>query len=275
MPYPRVIRHSDSAGVIDAVGEGVDPGRVGQRVWVYGAQSYRPYGTAAELTAVPAEQAAELPDGVSYEVGACLGIPGITAHRAVFADGPVEGATVLVHGLLGGVGALAAQLAHWGGAVIGTVRRASDVESADVPGVAGIVPLDQPDPASAIRTIADGGVDRIIEVAFSDNVDLDATVARNNATIVAYATRADRPDFPFWPMLFDNITIRLIGSDDFSPAWKQCAAQDLTDAARDGALAIKIGSPFPLDHVAEAHERVDQGAGSAFWSISVTSFCSA
>ena len=261
MPYPRVIPHSDGAGVIDAVGEGVDPDRIGQRVWVYGAQSYRPYGTAAELTVVPADQAADMPDGVSDEVGACLGIPGITAHRAVFADGPVEGATVLVHGLLGGVGALAAQLARWGGArVIGTVRRASDVESADVPGVATVVPLDQPDPASAIRTIADGGVDRIIEVAFSDNVDLDAAVARNNATIVAYATRADRPDFPFWPMLFDNITIRLIGSDDFSPAWKQRAAQDLTDAARDGALAIKIGSPFPLDHVAEAHERVDQGS---------------
>jgi NADPH2:quinone reductase len=260
MPYPRVIPHSDGAGVIDAVGEGVDPGRIGQRAWVYGAQSYRPYGTAAQLAVVPADQAVDLPEGVSDEVGACLGIPGITAHRAVFADGPIEGVTVLVHGLLGGVGALAAQLARWGGArVIGTVRRASDVESADVPGVAAVVPLDQPDPAGAIREAAGGGVDRVIEVAFSDNVDLDAAVARNNATIVAYATRADRPDFPFWPMLFDNITIRLIGSDDFSPAWKQRAAQDLTDAARDGALAIKIGSPFPLDHVAEAHDRVDQG----------------
>jgi NADPH:quinone reductase len=167
----------------------------------------------------------------------------------------------LVHGLLGGVGALAAQLARWGGArVIGTVRRASDVESADVPGVAAVVPLDQQDPASAIRDLAEGGVDRVIEVAFSDNVDLDAAVARNNATIVAYATRADRPDFPFWPMLFDNVTIRLIGSDDFSPAWKQRAAHDLTDAARDGELAVKIGSPFPLDNVADAHERVDQGS---------------
>jgi NADPH2:quinone reductase len=261
MPYPRVIPHSDGAGVIDAVGDGVDAARVGHRVWVYGAQSYRPYGTAARLTVVPAGQAVDLPDGVSDEVGACLGIPGITAHRAVFADGPVGGATVLVHGLLGGVGALAAQLAHRGGArVIGTVRRASDVESADVPGIAGVVPLDQQDPASSIRDLADGGVDRIIEVAFSDNVDLDAAVARNNAAIVAYASRADRPDLPFWPMLFDNITIRLIGSDDFSPAWKQRAAQDLTDAARDGALAIKIGTPFPLDNVADAHERVDRGS---------------
>ena len=88
---PRVIPHSDGAGVIDAVGEGVDAGRVGQRVWVYGAQSYRPFGTAAQLTVVPAEQAVELPDEVSDELGACLGIPGITAHRAVFGDGPVAG----------------------------------------------------------------------------------------------------------------------------------------------------------------------------------------
>ena len=89
MPYPRVIPHSDGAGVIDSVGEGVDPARIGDRVWIFGAQSYRPLGTAAELAVVPAQQAIELPDGVSDEVGACLGIPGITAHRAVFADGPV------------------------------------------------------------------------------------------------------------------------------------------------------------------------------------------
>ena len=129
MPYPRVIPHSDGAGVIDSVGEGIDPARVGRRVWIFGAQSYRPFGTAAELSVVPAQQAVELPDGVSDEVGACLGIPGITAHRAVFADGPVEGLTVLVHGALGGVGGLAAQLSLWGGAkVIATVRRVDDLK---------------------------------------------------------------------------------------------------------------------------------------------------
>jgi NADPH:quinone reductase len=112
MPYPRVIPHSDGAGIVDSVGETVDRGRIGQRVWVYGAQSYRPFGTAAQLTVVPADQAIELPDNVPGEVGACLGIPGITAHRAVFADGPVTGATVLVNGVFGAVGALAAQLAR-------------------------------------------------------------------------------------------------------------------------------------------------------------------
>jgi NADPH:quinone reductase len=259
MPYPRVIPHSDGAGVIDSVGEGVDPARVGHRVWIFGAQSYRPFGTAAELTVVPAWQAIELPDGVSDEVGACLGIPGITAHRAVFADGPVEGLTVLVHGALGGVGGLAAQLAQWGEAkVIGTVRRKADLEHMS-PAMTQAVALDDPDAAGAIRAFAVDGVDRIIEVSFSDNVDLDAAVLKNNGVIAAYASRRDRPDFPFWPMLFDNIVIRLLGSDDFSVSAKQQAAADLTTAAHDGALSLAIGTPLPLDKIHEAHDRVDAG----------------
>src|SRR3954454_14999352 len=202
MPYPRVIPHSDGAGVIDAVGDGVDAGRVGQRVWVYGAQSYRPFGTAAQLTVVPAEQAVALPEQVGDDVGACLGIPGITAHRAVFGDGAVAGATVLVHGVVGGVGSIAAQLAAWGGAtVIGTVRRASDLAHVDHT-VGHRVALDASGAASAIRRIAPDGVHRIIEVSFSDNADLDAAVAAPGAVITAYATRVARPDFDFWPMLF-------------------------------------------------------------------------
>ena len=261
MPFPRVIPHSDGAGVIESVGDGVDPGRVGRRVWVFGAQSYRPFGTAAQLTTVPAWQAVDLPDQVSDETGACLGIPGITAHRAVFADGPVTALTVLVHGVLGGVGALAAQLAHWGGAtVIGTVRHHDDLKRVNAAAVTLPLALDQPNPAAAIRDHAPNGVDRIIEVGFSDNIDLDAAVVKNQAVIAAYATRHDRPDFPFWPMLFDNVTIRLLGSDDFPVPAKQQAVADLTTAARDGALSIAIGPPRPLAQVAEAHDRVDAGA---------------
>src|SRR3954449_11022746 len=148
MPHPRVIPHSDGAGVVDAVGDGVDRVRVGERVWVYGAQSYRAFGTAAQLTVVPADQAVALSDEVGEEVGACLGIPGITAHRAVFGDGSVAGTTVLVHGVLGGVGSMAAQLATWDGAtVIGTVRRSGDLSQ--VPdSVVHRVALDEGDPAS-------------------------------------------------------------------------------------------------------------------------------
>jgi NADPH:quinone reductase len=261
MPFPRVIPHSDGAGVIESVGEGVDPSRVGERVWVFGAQSYRPFGTAAQLTVVPHRQAVTLPDSVSEAVGACLGIPGITAHRAVFADGPVAGMVVLVHGVLGGVGALAAQLAHWGGAtVIGTVRRHADLARVNSPAVAHSVALDEADPAGALMLHAPEGVDRIIEVAFSENIDVDAAVVRNGTVIAAYATHQERPDFPFWPMLFDNVVIRLLGSDDFPAEAKEQAAADLTTAARDAALSIAIGEPLPLDDIADAHDRVDAGA---------------
>ena len=260
MPFPRVVPHSDGSGVIEAVGEGVDPGRVGQRVWVYGAQSYRPFGTAAQLTVVPSEQAVELPGDLSHEVGACLGIPGITAHRAVFADGAVAGKTVLVQGVLGGVGSLAAQLARWGGAtVIGTVTRSTDVEQVGS-AVAHAVALDAAQPAKAIRAHAPEGVHRIIEVSLSDNADLDAAVAAPSGVIAAYATRRDRADFPFWPMLFANLTIRLLGSDDFPDEAKREAAADLTTAAREGALSIPTGEPLPLNRIAEAHERVDAGS---------------
>lgn len=261
MPFPRVVPHSDGSGVIDSVGQGVDPGRIGRRVWVYGAQSYRPFGTAAQLTAVPAEQAVELGAEISDEVGACLGIPGITAHRAVFGDGPVTGTTVLVQGALGSVGALAAQLARWGGAeVIATVRRRGDIEAVDPTVATHVVALDTPDPAAQVRGHAPDGVDRVIEVAFSDNIDFDAAVVANNAVIAAYGTRDDRPAFPLRPLLWANVTIRLLGSDDFPVAAKRAAASALTTAARDGALSIPVADPLPLERIAEAHDRVDAGA---------------
>ncbi len=259
MPFPRIVPHSDGAGVVERIGEGVESARVGERVWLYGAQSYRAFGTAAQFSAVPAEQAVPLPSGVSDEVGACLGIPGITAHRAVFADGPVAGKTILVQGILGGVGSMAAQLARWGGAtVIGTVTRESDVDRVD-PAAAHPVALDQEHAGEAIRARAPDGVDRIIEVALSDNADLDAEVIALDGVIAAYASRHDRPAIPFWPMLFANVTVRLIGSDDFPPTAKRDAANDLTTAASDGALSIAISDPLPLERIAEAHDRVDAG----------------
>jgi NADPH2:quinone reductase len=258
MPYPRVIPHSDGSGTIDQIGPGVDAARVGRRVWVYNAQSYRPFGTAAQYTVVPEDKAVDLPAGVDDQMAACLGIPGITAHRAVFADGRVDGAAVLVHGALGAVGSMAAQLAHRGGAtVIATVRRTTDLAELSGPATTRAVALENPDAASAIRSYASHGVDRIIDVAFSDNVDLDAAVAANHAVIAAYGSRKDRSDFPFWPMAFDSITIRLLGSDDFPVQAKQHAAAELTAAAEDGDLTVAIADPLPLELTASAHERVD------------------
>jgi len=259
MPYPLVVPHSDGAGVIDAVGPDADAARVGRRVWVHGAQSYRQFGTAAEYTVVPEALAVDLPDAVSDDLGASLGIPGVTAHRAVFGDGPVDGTTVLVHGVRGGVSSLAAQLATWGGAtVIGTLRSAPSTDAA-LPGVASVVALDD-DPAAAIRRLAPDGVDRIVEVAFDANVELDAAVLRNLGTIAAFATHTDRPTFPFWPMLFQNTTIRLLGSDDFPEAAKAQAAADLTTAAAAGALTAHVGAVYPLERIAEAQDAVDSGA---------------
>lgn len=262
MPYPRVVPHSDGAGTIDAVGAGVDRSRLGRRVWVYGAQSYRPFGTAAELTVVPDRLAVDLPGDVGDDVGAALGIPGITAHRAVFADGPVRDRTVLVHGVLGAVGSLAAQLAQWGGAtVIGTVRRSGDLALAGLDGLARVVALDRPDAAEDIRAAAPAGVDRIVEVALSANADLDALVVAEHAVIAAYSSPQERPELPFWPLLFANVTLRLLGSDDFPPAAKQQAADDLTTLAAQGRLRVRLGKAHPLDEIAAAHQEVEAGTG--------------
>ncbi|RZS79946.1 NADPH2:quinone reductase [Motilibacter rhizosphaerae] len=259
MAYPRVVPHSDGAGTVVAVGEGVDRSRVGERVWVFGAQSYRAFGTAAESTVVPADRAVALPDGVTDEIGACLGIPGITAHRAVFADGPVAGQVVVVQGVLGSVGSLAAALARRAGAtVIGTVVRSADVPRVEPGAVDTVVALDA-DPAAAIRAVAPDGVDRVVEVAFSANVELDAQVLRNGGVVAAYASPDGTPTFPFWPMLFDNLLIRLLGSDDFPEEARRQAVSDLTSAAAEGALSIPLAEVLPLEQIARAHELVEGG----------------
>jgi NADPH:quinone reductase len=258
---PLVIPHSDGAGVIDAVGAGVDPARVGCRVWVYGAQSYRPFGTAAEATVVPDRQAVDLPDQVSDELGATLGITGITAHRAVFGDGPVDGTVVLVHGVLGGVGLVAARLAARAGAtVLGTVRRTSDLDRVEAGAVPYTIALDQPDAVDRITALAPNGVHRIVEVALAANADLDAAVAAQGATVAAYATDQERTAIPFWPLLFQNVTIRLLGSDDFPAEAKEQAAADLTALAASGLLNVPIAEPYPLKDVAPAHDAVAAGA---------------
>lgn len=180
MPFPRVIPHSDGAGVLESVGEGVDPARVGQRVWIFGAQSYRPFGTAAELTVIPAQQAVDLPADVPDEIRACLGIPRSRPIGRVFADGPG-----CRHDRPGARGARRCRGAgrptgrQGRATVIGTVRRHGNLQRINASFVTHAVALDQPDPAGAIRAHAPSGVDRIVEVAFSDNIDLDAAVAKN------------------------------------------------------------------------------------------------
>jgi NADPH2:quinone reductase len=259
MAFPRVVPHSDGAGVIDAVGEGVDPRRVGERVWCHGAQSYRPSGTAADHVVVPAEQALPLPDGVSFERGACLGIPALTAHRAVFGDGPVPGRTVLVAGAAGAVGSAAVELAAWAGArVLATVRSPADAEHARRRGADEVFVLGDGDLAGEIRASAPAGVDRIVEVALDANAELDAAVAAPSAVIAAYASHETAPRLPFWPLLFNNVTLRLLGSDDFPADARRQAVADIGRALADGRLRPRIAARLPLERIADAHELVER-----------------
>ncbi|GAA1395826.1 NADPH:quinone reductase [Luteococcus peritonei] len=259
MAHPRVVPHSDGMGVVDRVGPGVDPARLGSRVWLWGAQSYRAFGTAADLVVVPEHLAVALPDEVDDELAACLGIPGITAHRCILGDGPVAGRTVLVHGLLGGVASMAAALARRDGAtVIGTVRRTTDLAEAE--GLADhVVALDD-DPAGRVRSLAPRGVDRVVEVALAANLDLDRQVLAQHGVISAYASDQPEVVLPFWPMLFDNLSLRLVGSDDFTPAQREAAVADLTAAAAEGWLRPRIAEPLPLEQCARAHDLVAAGS---------------
>jgi len=260
MPYPRIIPHSDGAGRVDQVGEGVTPEWVGRSVWCYGAQSYRPFGTAAEFTVVPVEQIAPLPSRVSPEQGACLGIPGITAHRAVHVAGSVNGRTVLVQGAAGSVGTCAVQLARQAGAhVIGTVMTPSEEETASDAGAHEVVRNDH-ELISRLKTLAPDGIDHIVEVAFGANVGADVDLLKMGGSIATYATNVATPTIPFWLMVFKNIPLFFLGSDDFPKAAKIAAARDLNAALEAGWSGFEIAERIPLAEIARAHELVEHPA---------------
>jgi NADPH2:quinone reductase len=264
MPYPRVIPHSDGAGIIDAVGAGVDPARKGRFAWCYGAQSYRAFGTAAELVVVPERLAIDLPDGASpalLERAASLGIPGITGYRAVFADGPVKGLTVLVWGAASGVGAFALQMAVRDGAdVIGIVRSEAQRQAVLAMGAKAALVADSAGLVEAIRAAAPEGVNRIADVDFAGHIETNAAVVAIGATISAYYTSDDHPKIPYWTLGFADVALRLLGSDDFSPEVKLHAAQELSAALVEGKLTVPIASRLPLAEIAAAHEVVEHGS---------------
>ena len=263
MPFPRVVPHSDGAGTVDAVGASVDASRIGESVWCYGAQSYRAFGTAAEYVVVPAAQAVALParaDPALLEQAACLGIAGITGWRAVFADGPVSGLTLLVWGAAAGVGAVALQMAVRGGArVLGVVRQARQREAVLAMGAYAAFLSDDPGLENALREAAPGGVHRIADVDFGGHIDIGAKVLAVGGVISAYYSANDRPPIPYWTLGFADATVRLLGSDDFPPPVKAAAAAELTAALVEGKLTTPIGARLPLERIAEAHERVEQG----------------
>ena len=267
MAYPRVVPHSDGAGVIDEVGAGVAADRLGTRVWCYGAQSYRAFGTAAQYVVVPQALAVELPSSPHHddtwlaEQAACLGIAGITGHRAVFADGPVTGLHVLVYGAVGGVGAIATQLARRGGATVLAVVRAGQEERARSLGATHVLDADRADLADAVRALAPNGVDRIADVDFGAHVDVNARVVGIGATICSFATSVEQPAIPYWTLAFADTCLRLLGSDDFGPGIRAAATAELTSALLDGDLHSVIAERLPLERIADAQDMVEAGAG--------------
>jgi NADPH2:quinone reductase len=260
MPYRRIIPHSDGAGRVDRIGDGVSSEWLGRSVWCYGAQSYRPFGTAAEFTVVPVEQIAPLPSGVFPDQGACLGIPGITAHRAVHAAGSVDGRTVLVQGAAGSVGLCAVQLARRGGAhVIGTVMSGSEEETASQAGAHEVVRNDH-ELTSRLKALAPDGIDHVVEVAFGANIAADVDLLKMGGSIATYATNVATPAIPFWLMVFKNVRLFFLGSDDFPKDAKVAAARDLSAALEAGWPGFEIAERIPLVEIARAHELVEHPA---------------
>jgi NADPH2:quinone reductase len=257
MPYPRVIPHSDGAGRVDQLGAGVPSEWLGRSVWCYGAQSYRRFGTAAEFTVVPVDQVAPLPANVSMDQGACLGIPGITAHRAVHVAGAVKRCTLLVQGAAGSVGVYAVQLARRAGArVIGTVRSPSDEAVARSAGAHEVL-VSNKELTSRVRALAPKGIDHIVEVAFGANIEADGDLLRMGGSIATYATDIASPKIPFWQMVFKNIRVFFLGSDDFAKEAKMQAAQDLNAALVAGWPGFDISERIPIADIARAHELVE------------------
>ncbi|QMW23249.1 NADPH:quinone reductase [Sandaracinobacteroides saxicola] len=263
MPFPRIVPHQDGSGVIESVGPGVDPARIGERVWIYEAQRGRPFGTGAELCIVPAEQAVALPEGVSFEVGACLGVPAMTAHRCLLADGAIEERWVLVQGGTGAVGLAAVMLAKYLGArVIATVSREQQARVVSAAGCDLVLNRHADDIASHVREATDGhGVDRVIDVSLATNIATDLACLATNGVICAYAS--DSADtmltVPFVPALLGGATIRWVFVYAMPHQAHLDAARDINAALASGACRPVIGLDLPLDEIARAHAAQDSG----------------
>ena len=259
MAFPRVVPHSDGAGIVEGVGPGVPPSRVGEKVWLYNAAWQRPFGTAAEFAALPSEQAVRLPAGLDFAEGACLGIPVMTAHRAVFADGSVTGKAVLVSGGAGVVGHYAVQLAKWGGAmVIATVSSAEKAEHARAGGADHVVDYRREDVVERVLAITGGaGVDRIVEVEFGGNLPINDKILKMGGVIATYGSVVREPALPFFPYVTRNAVLRLVHMYGMPEAAKRQAADDIDAWVRTGRARFAIASRLPLEEIVAAHLEVE------------------
>jgi NADPH2:quinone reductase len=274
-PFPEVVPNQDGSGIVDAVGEGVPEFEVGDRVWVFLAAHERPTGTAQEYAVLPASRVVHLPDAAGFDLGASLGVPAMTAHRALTVHeagptrlfpGALDRRTVLVAGGAGAVGHAAIQLARWAGArVITTVSSTEKAALATAAGAHHVVNYQADDAARAIRAIASDGVDLVVEVSPARNAALNAQVIANHGSIAVYATDGGtemtldvRHHFSL-NTRYQFLLLYTVGDPALT-----AAAEDLTRALDDGALPVgaEAGLPltrYSLEHAAEAHDAVEAG----------------
>jgi NADPH2:quinone reductase len=262
LAFPRIVPHSDGMGVVDAIGAGVAPSRIGERVWVWNAAWGRAWGSAAQYVVLPQAQAVPLPANVSDEAGACLGIPALTALHAVLTAGGVTGQRVLVAGGAGAVGHYALQFARLLGArqVLAT---ASTPEKAAISRDAGadvVVDYRQPDAAAQLRAAIGGeGVDRIVELDIAANAALDLELLRPGGSLVVYGSGAGSFELPFFPLIAKNVNLHAFIVYNLASADRERAQQALTAWLSRGALEHRIAARLPLAEIAQAHELVEQG----------------
>lgn len=271
-PFPKIIPHSDGAGVIEAVGTGVEQSRIGERVWIWNGQWQRAFGTAAEYIAVPTEQAVRLPDNATFEQGAILGIPALTAAHTVLGAGPVSKKQVLVSGGAGTVGRLAVQIATASGAhVIATCHGDKNMTAAKAAGADIVLDYKSPSLADDILD-ASGGVmiDHVVEVEFGQNVETLSRVIAERGRIVAYGSARElTPTLPFYPLMFKAVSIDLALIYLLRDDERAKAIAHLTNLIEREALDLRISEVLPLEDCAKAHEIIEAGAraGSVILSI--------
>jgi NADPH:quinone reductase len=276
LPYPEVVPNQDGAGTIDAVGPGVAASRVGERVWLWEATWQRANGTAQEYVILPERQAVRLDDGVSFDVGASLGIPALTAHRCLtvselgqrrLVPGALARQTVLVAGGAGAVGHAAIQLARRAGArVIATVSSDEKASLARAGGADEVVNYRSGEAVDELRRIAPDGVDVVVEVAPAANAGLDLAALAPSGTVAVYSTGSGEGlELSTWELMRRNVRYQFVLVYTVPTAAKVQAVADVASAAADGALAVGVdaGLPlhrFPLERTADAHAAVEAGA---------------
>lgn len=258
----RAIPHYDGAGIIESVGQGVDPQRIGQRVWLFEGQYNRWLGTSAEYICIPESRAILLPEFVSFSEGACLGIPALTAHRAVCADGSVDGKTILVTGAAGAVGGYAVQFATiLGATVIGTVSTDAKAMIAKSNGAKHVINYKTENVIERIKELTNGeGVDRVVEVELGGNMPITSRILKTNAVIAAYASMSvPEATLPFYPLLSTGPNIQIVACFTVPESDKIQGAKDISSWMAADQLHHNVGATFTLEEIVIAHDSVEKG----------------